>query len=789
MFKNYLKITIRNLVKHKSYSFIHIIGLTVGITCLILILKYVQHELSYDKFNINADQIYRITGYNWATTQTPLASALRDFYPDIINTVRIKKEDKVLLSADQNKFYEENIIFSDASIFDVFSFPMLKGDQHAALNDPYSVVLTEETAHKYFGDQNPIGKKINYDGRFDFQVTGVLANIPNNSHLKFDFVFSLACAPTVFSKDFLENRMNTSVYNYFQVRPKSNFLLIESNLDKFTKSYLGDELYNMSRTGEFRIEYKIQPLTSIHLYSNLGGELEPNGDIKNVYIFSIIAVLILLIACINYMNLSTVRYMNRLKEVGIRKVVGATRYHIVKLFIGESILLSFVAVILAYILTQILSPWLSSNLGSKDLFAGQSYGYILLLIVIALFTGIFSGIYPAVTLSRFHPVNILSKTILKKNKRLNYRSALITFQFVVSIIMIITTLIVSYQLSFLRNKNLGFNKDQIIVLPLHSNPTRSQSESMKNEILQQSGIVNATLSSIVPGGVKWVRSFRWEGQNAKDKNTMGYISADNDFGKTYQIQFLEGRDLSNTYSSDETTGFLINQAAQKKLSWKSPIGKKIETFEKQGTVIGLMKDFHFKSLHEKIEPLVIFNNPGNFAYLSIRMKAENALDIIPAIENKWKSFFPDKPFEYFFLDEYWGKLYEKEQKTSNLFLCFSGLAIFIACLGLFGLAAFSAQNKTKEIGIRKVLGASVSGIVSHLSMEFLKWVIIANIIAWPVAYYITNKWLQDFAYRIDISWWVFVLSGGIALIIAIATVSVHAIKAAIANPIEALRYE
>ncbi|MGD8777471.1 MAG: ABC transporter permease [Ignavibacteria bacterium] len=790
MFKHYFKIALRNLVKHKTYSFIHIFGLTVGIACLVLILKYVQYEMSFDRFNENADHIYRITGHDWAQTPVPLSEELRLFYPEITNTVRIRKVDKVLLGHDQKKFYEENVVFSDPSIFNMFTFPLLVGDPQTVLNDPYSVVITQETARKYFGDQDPIGKKLNYDDRIDYTVTGILKRIPQNSHMKFDFVFSLGSAQTAFYKDFFENRMNTVVFNYFQLNTESNLAVIQARLDEFTKSYLGEGFYNTTREGKWRIEYHLQPLLSIHLHSNLGGEFEPNGDITSVYIFSAIAILILLIACINYMNLSTARYMNRLREVGIRKVLGASRRHIIYQFIGESVSFSVISIFFAFVLIELLSPWLSTTLGEKGMYSGSGSGFIFPLIGIALLTGLLSGSYPAIFLSRFHPVHILSKTILKINKRFNYRNGLILFQFVVSTVLIIATLIVNSQLSYIQKKKLGFNKEQIVVLPLQDKSVRMKSRLLKNELLQQPGIVNATLSSIVPGAVKWVRSFNWEGQTEDEDNTMSYIATDYDFLKTYKIQMLEGRDFSESFSTDEEQGFLINQAALKKLGWDSAIGKKIGAVEKQGNVIGLVKDFHFKSLHEKIEPLVIYiDKSDNSEYMSVRLKTNNVASVLNSIQNKWKDFSTDKPFEYFFLDDYWGKLYMAEQSMKNLFSFFSALAIFIACLGLFGLAAFSIQNKTKEIGIRKVLGASVPEIISKLSIEFTKWVVVANVIAWPVAYYFMTNWLQDFAYRIEISWWAFLLAGGIALVIALATVSFQAIKAAIANPVESLRYE
>ncbi len=792
MFKNYLKIAFRNLIKHKTYSFIHLIGLTIGIACLILIIKYVQYEMSYDTFNDKAGRICRIVGHNWAQTPVPLSADVMNFFPEIENAVRIRKVGKILIGNEQKKFYEENVIFADPSIFSIFTFPLQEGDYRTALNDPYSVVITQEAARKYFGNQNPIGKKLSYDDRLEYQVTGILKNIPHNSHLKFDFIFSLGSAKAAFYKDFFENKMNTVVFNYFLLRKNSNVSSLEARIDEFTKYILGENYYNANKAdkSQWRIEYHFQLLESIHLHSDLGGELEPNGDITNVYIFSAIAVLILLIACINYINLSSARYMNRLKEVGIRKVIGANRLHIIYQFIGESILFSFMAIVAVVLLIEILRTWLGSVLGENEIFSGGSFELSYILIGIALFTGLVSGLYPALFISRFAPTSILSKTILRTNKRFNYGNILISFQFIVSTVLIIAALIVNNQLSYILNKKLGFDKEQIIVLPLQDNSVRTQSEPLKNEILQQPEIVNASLSSIVPGGVRWVRSFNWEGQKNDEENTMNYIVADYDFLKTYKMQIIEGRNFSKSFSTDAEQGFLINQAAQKRLGWESPIGKKIGSFKKQGSVIGLIKDFHFKSLHEKIDPMVIYiGKQDEFEYMSVKIKTKNIAGVLHSLENTWKSFSPDKPFEYFFLDSYWGKLYQKEQNMKNLFDCFSGLAIFIACLGLFGLTAISAQNKIKEIGIRKVLGASVPGIVLMLSIKFIRWVILANVIAWPVAYYFMNKWLQDFAYRTEISWWVFVLSGGVALAIALATVSFQAIKAATANPVEVLRYE
>jgi putative ABC transport system permease protein len=789
MFNNYWKIAIRNLIKYKTYSFIHIAGLTIGIACLVLIFKYVQYELSFDQFNKNADRIYRIAGYDWAQTPVPLSTELRQFYPEIINTVQIRKVDKVLLSCDREKFYEEGVIFSDPSIFDVFTFPLIYGNPQTVLNDPYSVVISQDAAKKYFGIENPVGKVFTYDEKYNFTISGIFKNIPDNSHINFDFVFSLKSADKVFYKDFFESRMNTVVYNYFLLNKNNNVPGLQSRITEFTKHYLGEEFFKVTREGKWRIEYQMQPLTSIHLHSDLGGEFESNGDITNVYIFSIIGLLILLIASINYMNLSTARHMIRLKEIGVRKVIGANRSHIIYQFISESVLLSFFSIFFAAIIIESITPWLVTILNKKDMFAGNSFELILILTGIGLCTGLVSGLYPALFLSRFHPVQILSKTLLKSKKRLSHGNILITFQFVISSILIIATIIVSSQLSYIQNKKLGFNKEHIVVIPLHDKSTQAKYKVIKDELLHQTGIVDISASSVTLGNLRRVRSFRWDGQNNNDDNTMYFISADQDFLKTYQIKIAEGRDFSESLSTDSSTGFLINEAALLKLGWKSTIGKNISTSKKQGKVIGIIKDFHFKSLHDKIQPLVIYYDPKAFEFLSVKIKSNNISAVLSTIQKRWKALFPGKPYEFNFIDEQWGKLYEKEQETKNLFSTFSGLSIFIACLGLFGLALFNIQNKTKEIGIRKVMGASILNVALILTKNFLILVLISNVIAWPTSYYFMNRWLQDFAYRIDISWWVFVLSGGIVLVIAVATVSLQAIKAATANPVENLRYE
>ncbi len=423
-------------------------------------------------------------------------------------------------------------------------------------------------------------------------------------------------------------------------------------------------------------------------------------------------------------------------------------------------------------------------------FAGDDVVFWLCLAVIALSTGVFSGIYPSIFLSRFRPADVLSKTVLVGKPRFGVRNVLVTLQFVISIALIIAALIVDSQLSFVQNKDLGFDKEHIVVVPLEDNVIRQQYKSLKHQLLQHPGIRGATASSVIPGGVRWVRSFFWEGQNKKEDNTLSFIAADCDFLTTYGINVREGRNFSESFPADETYGYIVNEAALEKLGWQSPIGKRMGTmFKPEGSVIGLVRDFYFKSLHQKIEPLAVFVDPAAFRYLSIRMKSDDLSATFGFIAETWKAFSLHRPFQYFFLDEYFDKLYRAEQRMRNIFGAFSGLAILIACLGLFGLAAFSTETRAKEIGVRRVLGASVSGIVAILSKDLIKLVLLANVIAWPVAYYVMQGWLENFAYRISMSWWVFAIAGGLALLIAFLTVCTHAIKAALANPVEALRYE
>ncbi|HEX2866729.1 MAG TPA: ABC transporter permease [Ignavibacteriales bacterium] len=783
MFKSYLKTALRNLIRNKTFSFIHIAGLTIGITCLIFIMKYVTYELSFDKFPEHSGRIYRITSEDYAMTPVPLFSTLKEFYPGIVQTLRINKVPRKLVSYNNRNFYEERIILADPSIFEMFSYKLQYGNEKTALNNPNSIVITSETAIKYFGNDNPVGKTLTLDGYLQFQVSGVLKDLPQNSHLRFDFICPITSAKAVYNDPrFFDSYMNTFVYSYFMTDEHTDLNSLMSRLNEFNKYY--------SARSFIPFEFKLQPITSIHLNSALSGELEPNSDITYVYVFSSAALLILLIACINYVNLSTARYMTRIKEVGIRKVVGAKRSQLILQFIGEAVIVSFLAVLLSIVLVILFTPKVSSFLGSREAFTSTPGNWLLYLCLMTLILGLASGLYPAFFVSKFQVVQILSKSDLFRKSRINLRSLLVIFQFSISTALILLTIVINLQLSFIQKRNSELSKEEIIILPVVEGSVRQQYRALKNELLKNPSILSASFSSAIPGSVKWVTSFQWEGQKNIKDNTLNFIAADYEFLKTYKIKISDGRDFSEEFPSDKKQGYIINEAALKRLGWKSPIGKRLELFDHQeGRVIGMVKDFHFKSLHSKIEPLCIFIDPNQAGYISVRVKTDNMQAVLEHIENTWKKFSSGRPFEYSFFDEYLAQLYSKEENIGRLFDSFAIIAIFIACMGIFGLAAFTSERRKKEIGIRKVLGASTMSIAGTLVKDFLLLAGISIIIGCTVSYYFAVKWLSNFAYHIVISPWIFLLAGALVAVIVFSTVLTVVLKAANADSVENLRYE
>ena len=785
MFKNYLKIALRNIKRHKGYSFINIVGLAIGMACCILILLWVQDELSYDRFHENADDIYRVIqdinftdhSTTWAITQGPLGPSLKEDYSEIINAVRITGRG-LRLTYDE-KSYDEGVGMADGSIFEMFTFPLIKGDPATALSDPFSIILTEEMAAKYFGEEDPIGKIIKADNQWDFQVTGVMKNVPHNSHLQFDFLI-----PFIFGRE-----LNYTVDRWGNSQFRTYVQLQKGVAGQEVIQKISGHLFEKP-TIEKDARLNLQALTRIHLYSNYEYD-SAHGDIMYVTLFSIIAFFILLIACINFMNLATARSGNRAKEVGMRKVAGAHRTDIIKQFYGESILLAFIALLFAVVFVWLLLP-VFNNLAAKELSMNLSGNLSILLglLCIAMLTGIISGSYPALFLSAFQPVMVLKGSRLSGSKGSIFRKTLVVFQFSLTILLIVCTAGVYNQINYMRNRKLGYDREHMIYFGMRGD-MRTQFDAVKNELLQNPNILGVTASSNVPTyGYTFSNSlWRWEGQSPDEEILMRAVFIDVDYFKTFGMEIAEGRSFSREFPTDATEAIMINEEAVKAMGMESAIGKRLSIQDNNFNIIGVVKNYHFRSLRQKIDPLILIYNPGNSRALFARLRSDNIPQTIGYIENLWKKFAPGFPFNYRFLDEALDMLYRSEQRIGTLFQYFSFLAILISCLGLLGLASFMAEKRTKEIGIRKVLGASISNIAMLLSKEFTKWVLVANVIAWPIAYFAVSKWLQSYVYKANITIWSFILSGVLALFIALITVSYQSIKAALANPIDSLRYE
>lgn len=799
MFKNYLKLAFRNLLKHKAYSSINIAGLALGMACCILIMLYVQDELSYDKFHRDADRIFRVAmtidtrgvPTSFAPTMGPLAAALVNDYPEITDVVQILPAGTVQVSpAPDQHYYEDRAYLADSSFFRIFSFRLLHGDPAQALAQANAVVITREKALKYFGQENALGKRLDVNGT-SYLVTGVMEDIPSSSHFKPEVVSSLGLLR---SREFMQNWHANMLHTYIKIAEGVSPQAVEQKISKVADRYVGDQIRANNQT----YTYFLQPITAIHLHSDLRYELEANSRIVYVQIFSVSAVLILLIACINFMNLATARSMRRAKEVGLRKVVGAYRSQLMIQFLGESLFYRILAVLLALTVVEISLPFFNT-LAAKNLDLNLTANAPLLtgIVLITVLVGLLSGSYPALFLSAFRPAEVLKGKLTAGISTPRFgapalRKVLVVLQFAISIALIAGTLVISQQMNFLREQNLGFAKEQMLVLALRGRSEMAEKfETYKSEFLQHPNILSATVSHSVPGrGVS--NNLMAERENEDNRVQMNLLFVDYDFFKTYGIPLLAGRDFSKEITTD-TDGkvALLNEAAMKAFGWNDPnavVGKQFDGFTGP-EAIGVVMDFHFKSLHESVGPLMLLVRPRSFQYISLRLKTENTAETMAFVQQKWSALLPDKPFEYFFLDEDYDKQYQAEQRLGTVFSDFSILAIGIACFGLFGLVSYAAEQRTKEIGVRKVLGASVSGIVGLLSKDFVKLVLIANLLAWPIAWYAMNRWLENFAYRIDIGWSIFALAGGMTLLIALLTVSTQAIKAALSNPVEALRYE
>ncbi|UCH93804.1 MAG: ABC transporter permease [Candidatus Aminicenantes bacterium] len=784
MFKNYLKVVLRNILRHKGYSLINIVGLAVGIACCILILLWVQDELSFDRFHKNGDDICRVLqdihldrDVTWAINQGPLGPALKADIPEIVNYTRSTARRFRIKYND--KRFDERVEFADPSFFEMFDFPLVKGDPKRALIDPHSIVISEEMAVKYFGSEEPLGKVLNADDQYDFVVSGVLAKVPRNSHLRPQFII-----PFVFGRELeytVDNWGNSQFTTYVMLKKGVSRAAVEKKIARF----LDDK-----PTLEEGTILRLQPLTRIHLYSNFEFDRFGRGDIKYIHIFSITAFFVLLIACINFMNLATARSATRAREVGMRKVVGAKRSGLIRQFFAESIFFALVALILAILLVELLLP-VFNNLAGKEMTLKFLSNPLLLagILGITLFTGLISGSYPALLLSSFRPIHVLKGKFETGHSKSLSRKILVVTQFSLSLIMIIGTFIVYKQLDYMRNKKLGYNKENLVYIVMRGDFFKKY-DAIKNDLLQHPGILGVTRSTAIPsyGNVFSNSKWRWKGQNPKEEVLMHGNFVGYDYFKTFGMKIKEGRSFSKEFSTDQSA-VVLNEEAVKRMEVTSPIGMELVNGDNKYTIVGIVKNYHFRSLHKKIEPLVLIFAPGFCRGLIARIKSGDIPSSIGFLEKKWKQFASDYPFNYGFLDKRLDRLYRAEQQVGTLFKYFTVLTIFISCLGLFGLASFMAERRTKEIGIRKTLGASVTGITLMLSKEFSRLVLFANIIGWPIAYFAMNKWLQNFAYRTAVSLEIFIFGGILALMIAWLTISYQSIKAALINPVEALRYE
>ena len=806
MFKNYLKTALRNIARHKGYSLINLLGLSIGIACCILILLYVQDEFSYDRYVPDYKNTHRIVldietpeggEIHMARTPPPWGPSLAEEYPEVESYMRFKTPlvSWLVSNESENKrFHEKGFYFADHTVFDFFDFELLKGDPETALLEPRTVVLTETAAGRYFGNQDPMGQTLRLDNTHDFLVTGVMQDVPRNSHFSFDILASISTLGAVAiygdtNYHTWRRGLAPDLYTYIRLQEGASPKGLEAKLPEFLRAHMGAALDQIN----VRFHPRLQPLSEIHLHSNLEAEIRANSDIRYVYIFSAIAAFILIIACINFMNLATARSAGRAQEVGLRKVVGAQKGQLISQFVGESTLLAFLALFVAMVFVQAFMPFFNS-LSGKSL--SLDFGSPLALLGLAgltLLVGLLSGSYPAFFLSSFEPVAVFRGSLKAGRANAWLRKFLVVFQFALSIIFIIGTGVVHRQLNYVRDKVLGFDKEQVVVLPMGDPRARQIYLTFKERALQSPRVTAVAGTSSVPGGLIGLMVLLPEGAEAGNEVTMETFFVDHDFVEAMGIEMAAGRDFSLEYATDANEAFILNETAVRQLGWEEqPLSKQI-TIQgfRNGRVIGVVKDFHAKSLHQRIEPLAlqIAPDPDAFLQLVVRIAPGNIEDALDDIRAAWAQVYPNDPFAYTFLDEDFDSLYRSERLRGRIFLTFSLLAVFIACLGLLGLASFTAEQKTKEIGIRKVLGATEVSIVRLLSLEFIRLVLAASLIAFPLAYLIMNSWLKNFAYRISMPWELFLLSAGLAVVIALITVSFQAVRASLTNPVDSIRTE
>ncbi len=806
MIRNYIKSAFRNIVKNKFYSFLNILGLSIGLTAFIFLYLHINDEMSYDAYHDNASRIHRlesnftIAGKNemFAIVPVPMGPALMLEYPEIVAVNRIFGAGNTLFRNDEKESYEEDFYFTDSTFFQVFTHHMIMGDPEKCLVEPLSIVLTKSIAEKYFGYEDPMGMILESGTGRQYKVTGVMEDVPSNSHLRFDALISgTTLAAEAGEEEF--NSMepgrfwNIGVYTYVMLNENSDIQSIHDKFPEFYDKYMkdiGDQI-NAS------FDLMTTPLANQHFSDHVGSDF-PKGNKAFIYIFIAVAVFILLIAAINYMNMATARSTKRAREVGIRKVAGAQKSQLIGQFLGESLLLSYISLILAALFVYLLLPefnLLSGKSVSPDIFINP--GFTILMILVATIIGFISGSYPAFYLSSFNPVTVVKGSVAKTGGSGILRKILVVFQFFIATAMIIGAIIVSQQINFLKNKDLGFELDNMMILELQDSAFRSKAEMFREELLQNPDILGVTNSIGVPGANTWIQVVRMEKDSGWIDESSIITIVDYHYIDVYDIKIKEGRFFDETMGTDDSASVVVNEALVKTYGWEDqPIGKMIDWgFDLEGNpgrqmkVIGVIEDYHFKSLHNHVQPQMMFPAEFNKFHLSIRINGDNLRETTDFIEEKWNDFGANRPFDYRFLEETWDEMYTAEKNLGIIFSIATILTIFIALLGLLGLSSFIAEQRTKEIGIRKILGATMTNIVNLLVREFALLIAIAFVLAIPVAWYVLSLWLENFAFHIQIGIWAFILGGLLSLVVGMLSISFHILKVATSNPVDAIKYE
>jgi len=802
MFKNYFKIAFRIMVRQKVFSSINVFGLAAGMACFILMMLYVHNELSFDRFHKKSDQICRVIRHYeglWGRpealiggTPAPLVPTMIREFPEVLNGTRIGEVEGIFRL--DNQTFSDKGIYADEKFFEIFNFELKTGDISNSLKKPYSMILTESLAQKYFRNENPVGKTLNFskqmninrsgnkDENFDVIITGIIKDVVANSHLQFDFILSFNTIASEFgSQTILEDWGRSNYYNYVLLIPGTNPKDLHTRLADYSPRFRGTD----------EGKYILQPLSELHWDAATMDEMPGNriNDKKQLYLFSSIAFIILLIACINYMNLTTARYSKRIKEIGLRKVVGALKSQLIKQFMSEALLITFISFVLAIGLAYLFLPKFNNLANSSikiEWFANSKV--LVTILAMILFAGLVSGSYPALYLSSFQPVKILQGQKSKSKKGVGFRNVLVVIQFAISVGLIASTLVVSKQLNFIRDKDIGYNRERVVILPLRDENVRQKCDIIHQELLLYPQVENVAGSEYIPLEKFNVGVIKTIDKAGEEKNITAFTAGIGyDFFDVFKLELINGRAFSREFETDKNRAIILNETAVQLTDWQDPIGKIINASGKQ--VIGVVKDFHQSSLHEKIEPMIFYLTPENFTFLSVRINPGNIPGTIEFIKKTIEKHSLKFPFEYYFQDDYFNTKYKADEQFGRTFGFGAALAIGIACLGILGLAAYSTERRTKEIAVRKVLGAKISEIVFLLSKEFIKWVLLANLIAWPLAYFVGQKWLQNFAYKTTIGLDVFLISTLLALIIALITISSQSIKAAVANPVKSMRYE